>query len=382
MIAEVDPRRVERILRNLVVNAVEHGEGRPVEVRLAADEDAVAITVRDHGVGLQPGEEQLVFNRFWRADPSRARQTGGTGLGLSIALEDARLHGGWLEAWGEPGRGPQFRLTLPAGPVTLTLAAAAGAGRRRACPWRPPRWGNCWPSGRWRWALAIGLGPAAVPTSGRRPLRAARALAGLLCAARGCSAAGGGILTKYDVQVTAPAGRSAGRVQPGAATTDRTASGARPGDLRPQLLAAAAGQPSAYARVSSSSPGRTATGSLEKQGSEVAINEVRPTEKPVIMKNAGGLLTVRCRCSRSGCSGRRVLGPPVVTDMEYQSRCAVRRGGPGTRRTGGDYVTDRRACRCWTCCSCASTTRTRMVYFWVSDAHRLVADQRYRRWPC
>jgi two-component system sensor histidine kinase MtrB len=73
----------------------------------------VAITVRDHGVGLKPGEEKLVFNRFWRADPSRARQTGGTGLGLSIGLEDARLHGGWLESWGAPGQGAQFRLTVP-----------------------------------------------------------------------------------------------------------------------------------------------------------------------------------------------------------------------------------------------------------------------------
>jgi two-component system, OmpR family, sensor histidine kinase MtrB len=113
VIAEVDPRRVERILRNLVGNAIEHGERQPVEVRLAADEDAVAVTVRDHGIGLQPGEEKQVFNRFWRADPSRARQTGGTGLGLSISVEDARLHGGWLEAWGAPGRGAQFRLTLP-----------------------------------------------------------------------------------------------------------------------------------------------------------------------------------------------------------------------------------------------------------------------------
>ncbi|WP_432831486.1 MtrAB system histidine kinase MtrB [Dactylosporangium sp. CA-092794] len=114
VIAEVDPRRVERVLRNLVGNAVEHGEGKPVVVTLAADASAVAVTVRDHGVGLKPGEEKLVFNRFWRADPSRARQTGGTGLGLSISLEDARLHGGWLEAWGAPGKGAQFRLTLPA----------------------------------------------------------------------------------------------------------------------------------------------------------------------------------------------------------------------------------------------------------------------------
>jgi two-component system sensor histidine kinase MtrB len=113
VIAEIDPRRAERILRNLVGNAVEHGEGRPVIVTLGVDDSAVAITVRDHGIGLRPGEEKLVFNRFWRADPSRARQTGGTGLGLSISLEDARLHGGWLEAWGAPGQGAQFRLVLP-----------------------------------------------------------------------------------------------------------------------------------------------------------------------------------------------------------------------------------------------------------------------------
>jgi two-component system sensor histidine kinase MtrB len=114
VVAEVDVRRVERILRNLIGNAIEHSEGRPVLVRLAAREGAVAVTVRDHGVGLKPGEEKLVFNRFWRADPSRARQTGGTGLGLSISTEDARLHGGWLEAWGAPGQGAQFRLTVPA----------------------------------------------------------------------------------------------------------------------------------------------------------------------------------------------------------------------------------------------------------------------------
>ena len=110
---EVDRRRVARILRNLLVNAVEHGEGRDVVVTVAADRAAVAVAVRDHGVGLGPGEDQLVFERFWRADPARARTTGGTGLGLAIALEDARLHGGWLQAWGERGRGSVFRLTLP-----------------------------------------------------------------------------------------------------------------------------------------------------------------------------------------------------------------------------------------------------------------------------
>ena len=111
--ADVDPRRVERIVRNLVANAIDHSEAKPVRVVLAADEHAVAVLVRDHGVGLRPGEASLVFNRFWRAEESRARRTGGTGLGLSIAVEDARLHGGWLQAWGVPGEGAVFRLTLP-----------------------------------------------------------------------------------------------------------------------------------------------------------------------------------------------------------------------------------------------------------------------------
>ncbi len=113
VIAEVDPRRVERILRNLIANAIDHAEHKPVVIRMAADEDTVAVTVRDHGVGLRPGEEKLVFSRFWRADPSRVRRSGGTGLGLAISVEDARLHQGRLEAWGEPGKGACFRLTLP-----------------------------------------------------------------------------------------------------------------------------------------------------------------------------------------------------------------------------------------------------------------------------
>ena len=113
VIAEVDPRRVERILRNLIANAIDHAEHKPVRIRMGVDEDTVAVTVRDYGVGLRPGEEKLVFSRFWRSDPSRVRQSGGTGLGLAISIEDARLHQGRLEAWGEPGKGACFRLTLP-----------------------------------------------------------------------------------------------------------------------------------------------------------------------------------------------------------------------------------------------------------------------------
>lgn len=112
-LAEIDERRIERVLRNLVVNAVEHGEGRDIVVRVGANDQAVAVAVRDYGIGLKPGETTLVFHRFWRADPARTRTTGGTGLGLAISLEDAHLHGGWLQAWGEPGGGSQFLLTLP-----------------------------------------------------------------------------------------------------------------------------------------------------------------------------------------------------------------------------------------------------------------------------
>lgn len=113
VLVEADPRRIERVLRNLLANAIEHGEGLPIEVFVGADDDTVAVVVRDRGVGLRPGEASRVFSRFWRADPARARHSGGTGLGLSIAMEDVRLHGGWLQAWGEPGTGSAFRVTLP-----------------------------------------------------------------------------------------------------------------------------------------------------------------------------------------------------------------------------------------------------------------------------
>lgn len=112
-VAEFDPRRVERIIRNLVLNAVEHGEGNPIDINIAENHSAVAVTVRDYGIGMSEEACQRVFDRFWRADPSRKRTTGGSGLGLSISMEDTRLHDGRLEAWGKPGVGSVFRLTLP-----------------------------------------------------------------------------------------------------------------------------------------------------------------------------------------------------------------------------------------------------------------------------
>ena len=110
---DVDARRIRRIISNLVGNAAEHGEGRPVVVTIDSNAAAVAVTVRDWGVGLKTEDIERVFDRFWRADPARKRTFGGTGLGLAIAREDAAVHGGLLEAWSRPGEGANFRLTLP-----------------------------------------------------------------------------------------------------------------------------------------------------------------------------------------------------------------------------------------------------------------------------
>ncbi len=110
---DADSRRVERIIRNLLTNAIDHSEGRPVDVKIKESSDAVAVSVRDYGIGIERQYWNRVFDRFWRADPSRSRIRGGTGLGLSIAKEDAALHDGEIKVWGEIGKGANFVLTLP-----------------------------------------------------------------------------------------------------------------------------------------------------------------------------------------------------------------------------------------------------------------------------
>ena len=114
--AHVDPRRIERILRNLISNAIDHSEGRGVVIRIAQSDHEVGVGVRDYGIGFSEREGERLFDRFWRADPSRSRLRGGTGLGLAIALEDAQLHEGTLKAWGRPSLGAHFVLTLPKSP--------------------------------------------------------------------------------------------------------------------------------------------------------------------------------------------------------------------------------------------------------------------------
>jgi two-component system sensor histidine kinase MtrB len=113
ILAEFDSRRIERLLRNLLANAIEHGEGKPIRVEVGANAHAVAVNVSDRGIGMTKAQLERVFDRFWRADPARKRTSGGTGLGLAISLEDTMLHGGMLDVWAAPDAGATFRLTLP-----------------------------------------------------------------------------------------------------------------------------------------------------------------------------------------------------------------------------------------------------------------------------
>ena len=106
-----DPRRIDRIVRNLLANAAKYSHSPSVLVSVTQDDDVASLSVRDFGVGLDAEESLRVFDRFWRADPARVQ--GGTGLGLPIAREDALLHGGSLAASGTPGEGAEFVLTIP-----------------------------------------------------------------------------------------------------------------------------------------------------------------------------------------------------------------------------------------------------------------------------
>ena len=113
IMVDVDPRRIKRIIRNLISNALDHREDKRVDVRIAETDNEVSVGVRDYGSGFNFVDRKMLFERFWRADSSRARSTGGTGLGLSISLEDAKLHQGEIDAWGERGKGAHFVLTIP-----------------------------------------------------------------------------------------------------------------------------------------------------------------------------------------------------------------------------------------------------------------------------
>jgi len=111
---EADPVRLRQILGNLIGNAIRHTPaGGTIVVSVAHDERAVTIAVADDGEGIAREDLPRLFDRFWRADPSRSRSTGGSGLGLAIARQLAQAHGGTLTAAGRPGGGALFTLVLP-----------------------------------------------------------------------------------------------------------------------------------------------------------------------------------------------------------------------------------------------------------------------------
>jgi signal transduction histidine kinase len=118
---EVDPERIAQVLRNLLGNAVAHTpEGGEVSVAARDGDERVTVVVRDTGTGIPPEHLPFVFDRFYRADPSRARQTGGAGLGLAIVKQLVLAHGGDISVTSQPGQGSTFTFTLPVSPLQIS----------------------------------------------------------------------------------------------------------------------------------------------------------------------------------------------------------------------------------------------------------------------
>jgi two-component system, OmpR family, sensor histidine kinase SenX3 len=110
-------RHVVSALFNLLDNAIKYSDpGSKVEIGAARDGDGARLWVRDHGVGIPAVDRERIFERFYRVDRARHRQTGGTGLGLSIVRHVAEAHGGRVGLESEEGLGSTFSLWLPTGP--------------------------------------------------------------------------------------------------------------------------------------------------------------------------------------------------------------------------------------------------------------------------
>ncbi|MBD0676995.1 sensor histidine kinase [Streptomyces sp. CBMA156] len=127
--AFADPVRLRQMVGNLVANAVRHTPaGGTVTLRAHLDAEALLVEVADTGTGIAATDLPLVFERFWRADKSRNRQSGGSGLGLAIVRKLAEIHGGDVHAASTPGTGSVFTVRLP---VTAAAPPEALSGRRR-----------------------------------------------------------------------------------------------------------------------------------------------------------------------------------------------------------------------------------------------------------
>jgi two-component system sensor histidine kinase MtrB len=108
--------RLERVVGNLLENAVFHGGGRSVRIDLDQVDDEALISVVDQGPGIDPEKLPRIFDRFWRGDISRQRDGRiGSGLGLSIARENALIIGAQIEVQSLPGEGARFDVRIPTG---------------------------------------------------------------------------------------------------------------------------------------------------------------------------------------------------------------------------------------------------------------------------
>jgi two-component system sensor histidine kinase SenX3 len=109
-----DAQVLSEAVGNLIANAIAYSpQGSSVGVGVKAVDRVVEIAVTDRGIGIAEGEQDRVFERFYRADPARARRTGGSGLGLSIVKHAVQRHGGEVRLWSRPGRGSTFTIRLP-----------------------------------------------------------------------------------------------------------------------------------------------------------------------------------------------------------------------------------------------------------------------------
>ncbi len=101
-------------VRNLVDNAIAYSDsGARVTASVTAKDDAVSVAVLDQGIGIDTKDQERIFERFYRTDPARARETGGTGLGLSIVKHVALQHSGAVTVWSQPSVGSTFTITVP-----------------------------------------------------------------------------------------------------------------------------------------------------------------------------------------------------------------------------------------------------------------------------
>jgi two-component system sensor histidine kinase SenX3 len=109
-----DERQMRSAIVNLLDNAIKYSEpGQSVEIGATRDGDRVSIAVRDHGVGIPTRDLERIFERFYRVDRARSRDTGGTGLGLAIVHHVAQAHGGDVKVESREGEGSTFTLSLP-----------------------------------------------------------------------------------------------------------------------------------------------------------------------------------------------------------------------------------------------------------------------------